>query len=201
MSLVNDLILSHADLVPRALSRYRLRDVELREDLESIARLALVKSAHRYRGIGPGFGPYARARVAGAIKDELRKRDPLTQGQRTWLKRTGRPLEDAPAGLFRSRRRQGPAFYESVPLAFDLADPREPRPDRQADQREWRRRLGVALPRLPERLRLSVELTFLEGLPLREVARRWGLTEGRLCQLRGQALETLRRMPEFREAA
>lgn len=60
--------------------------------------------------------------------------------------------------------------------------------DIATDRVEARRRLG----RLDPRRRAIVEALYLHGLPLSQVAARWGLTTQRTGQLRDQALRTMR---------
>ena len=50
-----------------------------------------------------------------------------------------------------------------------------------------------AIERLPERQRVAIELSLFEGLPLREIGGRMGVTESRVCQLHKRAIEMLRR--------
>ena len=46
--------------------------------------------------------------------------------------------------------------------------------------------------RLPEQEKQVLTLSYYEELTLREIGQVWGLTEGRICQIRSRAVERLR---------
>lgn len=70
-------------------------------------------------------------------------------------------------------------------------------PFRLVERRDLMEKMGDAVQRLPERERRVVELHHREGLTLREIGRRLGLTEGRICQIYNKACMTLRQVLEW----
>jgi RNA polymerase sigma factor (sigma-70 family) len=58
-------------------------------------------------------------------------------------------------------------------------------PDEMVTQSQLDARLGLAIGKLSERLRLVVTMLYEEGVSQRESANRLGITEGRFSQLRG----------------
>ncbi|HEY6881256.1 MAG TPA: sigma-70 family RNA polymerase sigma factor, partial [Polyangiales bacterium] len=82
---------------------------------------------------------------------------------------------------------------EAEPLSARLHDHYVPPADEVADQNALQRRLHCAIASLPERQRTAIELSLFEGLPLREIGDRMGVTESRVCQLQKRAVELLRR--------
>jgi DNA-directed RNA polymerase specialized sigma subunit len=56
------------------------------DDLVAAARVGLYKAALRFKKGTAEFSTYAHLRIEGAIKEELRRLDPLTRGQRTEVK-------------------------------------------------------------------------------------------------------------------
>jgi RNA polymerase sigma factor FliA len=54
-------------------------------------------------------------------------------------------------------------------------------------------RVKDAIGRLPERQRIVVELYYMRGLSLKEIADNLGVTESRACQLRGAGVDSLKK--------
>jgi len=54
-------------------------------------------------------------------------------------------------------------------------------------------RLMTAIRVLPPRQRVAIELGLFEGLALREIGDRMGISESRVCQLQKRAVQHLRR--------
>ena len=189
------------------------RNVQV-DDLESAAMLGLTEAAHRYDPKrGEPFLAYACKRVRGAIMDELRRADILTRRGREGARRLANatraveakvggpaPVEEIAAELgvsidevTRQRARlQSPAV---VPIEdvhhLPCAGP-ETAPDSQFALRERKRVIAAALERLPKRELMVLSMYFQDGLTLKEIGQILGVSESRVCQLRGRALRVLR---------
>jgi len=211
------LIHGHLDLarrIARKVARRVPRSVRC-DDLESAAMLGLTEAANRYDPTrGEPFLAYASKRVRGAILDELRRNDLLTRRGREGARRladatrtveaqVGRPAtaDEIAAELGVSleevaqqrARLQSPAIVpiedaHHVPCAGPDASP-----DQQYALRERKRTITEALQRLPKRELMVLSMYFQDGLTLKEIGQILGVSESRVCQLRGRALRALRR--------
>jgi RNA polymerase sigma factor (sigma-70 family) len=65
-------------------------------------------------------------------------------------------------------------------------------PDELAAQSQLGVRVGLAINKLPERVRLVMLMVYEDGISHREAANRLGITEGRLNQLHGDAIRRMR---------
>jgi RNA polymerase sigma factor (sigma-70 family) len=74
----------------------------------------------------------------------------------------------------------------------ELDDPTEPGPDMRLLDAQTKRALEAAVGGLPDRLRIILELYYVDELTLREIGQRLGVTESRVCQLHGEAIARLR---------
>lgn len=77
-------------------------------------------------------------------------------------------------------------------LGDSIADPESPDPVANLEEQELRRSLAQALASLEEQDRLVLTLYYFERLTLKEIGRILGLSESRVCQLRGRAVVRLR---------
>jgi RNA polymerase sigma factor for flagellar operon FliA len=120
---------------------------------------------------------YVRARIRGAIFDELRSQDWLSRGLRRCV-RAGR----VGAGVTR---------FEDLPP--ELAERLDASPNPLAVQRVFElSALADALVRLPERERAVLWWHYFEGSQLQEVADLLRVTPARASQLHARAIERLR---------
>lgn len=88
ISNTQELILEHLSLASALARRFSGRGVDA-DDLEQVARLALVKAAHRYdRAQGP-FPPFATATIQGELKRHFR--------DRAWMVRPPRRVQEIQA--------------------------------------------------------------------------------------------------------
>lgn len=83
--------------------------------------------------------------------------------------------------------REEESFLFEVITNPDQIDPLE-----QASTLELKQVIFERLKELPEIQRKVLTLYFVEGLYLREIAERLGLTEGRICQIQTQAISSIR---------
>ena len=183
------------------------------DELESAALLGLTEAANRYDPTrGEPFVAYAAKRVRGAILDELRRHDVLTrrgresakrlaQAQRTIENATGRPatMDELAKELNVSldevaqfqARLQAPALL-SLEDIHDVPRATTDGPDEQFARREQKRLLVKALKKLRKRDLMILSMYYKEGLTLKEIGDILGISESRVCQLRGRSLRTLR---------
>lgn len=95
----------------------------------------------------------------------------------------GRPIETgrhAPTG-------HTSPWREACRTRSPVCDPGE-----QVETLELHRYLRHVVALLPDRYRLVVEGTYLQGKPIKELARTLGVTEARISQMRAKALGMLR---------
>lgn len=187
------------------------------EDLIQAGLVALTECAQRHAGaIEDGFAAYAKMRVRGAMVDLVRRTVPLSRGaseRRRQLREAemalrGRLGRDPAAHelasamgiaadeLARLRSAAEPVRIEPIDEAYSesdmaFADSRPDSFDLLADE-ELREHLAEAIAGLPERLKLVVQLYFVEELNLAEIAGVLGVSIPRVHQLKAQALDKLR---------
>ena len=189
------------------------------EDLVQAGILALTECAQRHAGpTEDGFAAYAKIRVRGAMLDEVRR---VAHDSRTArAKRSGyeRALASLRGYLGREPSRAELAramevsdaellaieasgvkltpiddAYDETSLAFASDDPD---PFEALCAAEDRERLIAAMTQLPDRLKLVLQLFFVEELNLTEIAAVLEVSVPRVHQLRAKALKDLRRLLE-----
>ncbi len=151
------------------------------DELTSAGTIGLIKAARRFdseRGLQ--FATYARHRIRGEMLDYLRSLDPLSRGER----RTRRQCAACP------EISGGPTC---VSLDMVLTEVSTIRADDEPPM-DWisRTQLTTARHCLSDRENRIIELSFYAGWKNREIARRMGVTEGRISQIRANALAKLR---------
>ncbi len=150
------------------------------EDLFSAGMVGLLSAARSYDpNRGAEFKTYAYHRIRGAILDELRRLDFLPRSQRERNRRIGR---------------ESPGLVP-LPTDEDGQECLEAAPERQAvDNEDLLARLREEIDRLPARMRTVMALYHYEGLKMREIGERLGLTESRVSQIHSNAVSRLRRV-------
>jgi RNA polymerase sigma factor for flagellar operon FliA len=189
------------------------------EDLVQAGIVALTECAQRHAGpTEDGFAAYAKIRVRGAMLDEVRRVAHDSRTART--KRAGydRALEALRGQLGREPSRAELAramevsdaellaieasgvkltpiddAYDETSLAFASDDPD---PFEALCASEDRDRLLRAMIQLPDRLKLVLQLFFVEELNLTEIAAVLEVSVPRVHQLRAKALKDLRALME-----
>lgn len=187
------------------------------EDLVQVGLVALTECAQKHSGpTEDGFAAYAKMRVRGAMVDLIRRTAPISRGaserrrllgeKETALRgELGRDpdarelaeamgLHEADLAVMRSSSQplrfepidevysdQNIAFADDTPDSFALL----------ADE-ELREAVVEAIAALPERLKLVVQLYFVEELNLAEIAQVLQVSIPRVHQLKAQALAKLR---------
>jgi RNA polymerase sigma factor for flagellar operon FliA len=187
------------------------------DDLMQAGLVALTECAQRHQGPGEdGFAAYAKMRVRGAMVDLIRRNVPMSRGAterrrqiseketelRGMLGRDPLPRELAEAmGMEETELLS--LRDASLPLRFDSIDEvysdqnaafADETPDSLSilEDEETREALIEAIGELPERLKLVVQLYFVEELNLAEIAQVLDVSIPRVHQLKAQALGKLR---------
>ena len=170
-------ISSYLPLVRRVVSQLARRlpaNVE-RDDLLAAGAFGLVESLRRNGGSeGASFEGYARTRIRGAVYDELRAQDWLSQRARR------RVIEGDRASTCFVSLDEEPA----LPHAEDAGELIEARSELRA--------LVAAMRGLPERERLVLCRHYFEGVRFRDIGVELGVSEPRISQIHARALDRLR---------
>ncbi len=179
-------------------------------DLIGAGSEGLLKAADAYDPARyPRFEPYAETRIRGAILDELRAADPMTRHGRRKLaevtqvvreltQELGRPPEEeeivSRLGIELAHyRKLSEGFAQAPALARlgeispeDVSDDRA-NPQRLTLDREREQQVAEAIRKLPERTQTVLALYYQEDCTQAEIAQILGVTEGRVCQIMGEA--------------
>jgi RNA polymerase sigma factor (sigma-70 family) len=166
-------------------------------DLESAALEGLAKAAHDYDpGRRRGFWTFAFKRIVGEMKDELRRFDYLTREQRALVAE-----DDNGELVFQDENTPWLDPHDPLPLDARVADGEEApaivdmleEPHNPIEELELRDAFCRATEALPERELFVLLKRELEGYSNSELADAFDVTEGRASQLRGTALERMRK--------
>ena len=185
------------------------------EDLVQAGLIALTECARRHGGTGEdGFAAYAKIRVRGAMLDLVRRTIPgsrgaaarrrrLSEAETTLRQRLGRDplagelaeelgIEEAALIDFQA----DPVRTTSLDTAYDESDAiyadERPDPFEQLSEAEDSARLAAIVAALPERLKLVLQLYFVEELNLAEIADILTVSIPRVHQLKAQAIKLVR---------
>lgn len=208
------MIVDHLPLVGFLVSKIMAQATHLsRDDLAQAGSVALVQAVDAYdpeRGVP--FGAYARERILGAIRDEMRASDWAKRSTRRVINDTlavqgrlqaalGRtPTVDEIAGalgvdrqtaaeqLSLATRRIGP--YDETFAGGEPADVLLPEAELLVQERVDFVRKSVRA--LPERLRYIVEAVYLGDRSVTELAEELGVTHSAVSQQRSEALRLMR---------
>lgn len=195
--------------------------VELSE-LTSVGVVGLLDAAARFRpSLGVPFGAFARRRILGSMLDALRDLDWAPRAVRRMRRDVDVVAAKLRGALGRepesheiARAMQvTDAQYERMSETLQNADlatvrqagadgdghsrvesvvDRSEAPDARVERLDEARRLAHALSALPPRERYILTLYYEQDLRLSDIARRIGVGESRVSQLRSQALGRLR---------
>ena len=218
----DELVSRHMHLVKRIAIHLkgRLPDHVEVEDLTQAGLMALLAAARDFDpGKGAGFETYAGIRIRGAMLDEVRAMDwsprsahrklrELADAVRRVENRNGREAqphevaeelgvdldeyhkiaaEVATGRLFSLEQLQVDGDRR-VETAGGVADD----PLGELEEDELRADLADAIRSLPEREAMVMALYYDEEFNLKEIGKILGVSESRVCQIRGQALVRLR---------
>lgn len=192
-----------------------------RDDLTSAAMFGLVQAARTFDAArGVTFPRFARARITGALLDELRGRDWASRSVRA----KARSLQES-ADQLTNRLSRTPTSEElATEMKVDIEEVRRltndvhratvlnyeaiftetdadaesvlpastPAPEDVLSARERTSYLVDAVVALPERLRTVVVGYFFDERPMQDIADELGVTESRVSQMRAEALALLK---------
>ncbi len=189
------------------------------EDLIQAGILALTECAQKHSGpVEDGFAAYAKLRVRGAMLDQIRKlmNDTRTaRKKRAAFERTATSLrgefgrEPSRSEIARAMQISDAELLEiensgvsvsSISEEYDETNSafaaEEPDPFDILSGEEDRGRLIAAMGELPDRLKLVLQLFFVEELNLTEIAAVLEVSVPRVHQLRAKALKDMRGLME-----
>lgn len=185
------------------------------DDLVQVGLLALTEAARRHVGPGEdGFAAYAKIRVRGAMLDVIRRSRPGSRGAAARLRSLGTARDRMRQLLGRepsmaelaaqlgvsetdlAELRAEPIRIQPLDTHYDdsdaaFADTR-PDPFEALSHAEDGERLADPVAGLPERLKLVLQLYFVEELNLAEIASVLAVSVPRVHQLKAQAIKVLR---------
>lgn len=169
------------------------------EDLCAEGRVAVLEALRSYAGFGIEERTWVRTRVRQRMIDAIRRLDVRTrdevrkEGERERARMASGGSE--PITQQYSVRRLvslDSLVADSEPLLSPLNEC-APYADELAELNAQQTRLMGALQGLPPRQREAIELGLFEGLALREIGDRMGISESRVCQLQKRAIQHLQR--------
>jgi RNA polymerase sigma factor for flagellar operon FliA len=179
------------------------------DDLTSVGMMGLIDAHNRYDPVGGrAFPVYAEFRIRGAIVDEMRRMDPMTQPMRRKARSLGKHRDRLSQELSRSptseemaesmelslsayqtlEREVQPHVFLGNDIIPDLSDDISTMP---ADKLVLKNVLGAAIGSLSERSQQVLALYYYEDLTLREVGTVLELTEARVCQIHKEAVSEM----------
>ncbi len=191
-----------------------------RDDLSSAGMLGLVEAVRRFDPTrADSYVGYATLRIRGAMLDELRRGDIMSQEARTQSRRLSKisqsletelghaPSEDELAkalGMSAEKYRKELGHLGAVhTVSFEAQDELQPftdtgaeNPSDAAERGEERAELARAISTLPEREQLIVSLYYEQDLTFQEIGAMLDLTAARVCQLHTACMTKLRRSLE-----
>ncbi len=190
------------------------------EDLVQAGLVGLLEAINNYDSSkGASFETYARIRIQGAMIDEVRKGDwtprsvyrkarQLAEAVRAVESREGREAqpEEVAQELGVSMDEYSAILRDTTGchvLSFDelngdawnsdtTSEGIDRGPLRDLQQECFQQALAEAIANLPERERLVMSLYYDDEFNLREIGEILGVSEARICQIHGQALNRLR---------
>jgi RNA polymerase sigma factor for flagellar operon FliA len=171
------------------------------DDLCAEGRIAVLEALSTYEGFGIEERTWVRTRVRQRMIDTIRRLDVRSRDEvRLAVRHAGGQAEndeEHERGRALSARRLvsfDSAPPEHEPLAARLFDSQVPPADEVAEKVAQHVRLMDAISVLPPRQRTAIELGLFEGLPLREIGCRMGISESRVCQLQKRAVQQLQKV-------
>jgi RNA polymerase sigma factor for flagellar operon FliA len=190
---------------------YQYHQVLEFEDLVMVGVIGLIDAMNKFkRDKKNQFKTYAEFRIRGEIIDELRKQDWMTRSERSKQKKYKRAKNHLTEELGRT-----PTSFEiSNVLSFkskdlirmeqyDIGDTIKQYKEGETIQAEilqtselenytLKKTLSVVLDELPRTMRLILTLKYFEDLNFFEISKIVNLSEGRICQLHGEAINLLK---------
>jgi RNA polymerase sigma factor for flagellar operon FliA len=227
----DELMARYAPLVKRIAYHMmgRLPSTVQLDDMVQAGMIGLFEALKGYdMSRGASFETYARIRIRGAMIDEVRRGDwtprsvyrksrQLSEAIREVEEREGRDAKDSEiaalldidmqeySSLVKEAAGCQLLSYEDITSTGGNTDESSAAhlqgPYQELQERDFKSGLADKIASLPERERLIMALYYDEEFNLREIGEILGVSEGRICQIHGQALARLRaRMSEWNDA-
>ena len=170
------------------------------DDLCAEGRVAVLEALSTYEGYGIEERTWVRTRIRQRMIDAVRRLDLRSRDEmRVAVRHAAGELPEgelAERGRVIAARRLisfDSAPPDGEPLGLRLEDTRSPTAEETLFANARRDGLLAAVAQLPPRQRAAVELALFEGLALREIGDRMGISESRVCQLQKRAIHHLQR--------
>lgn len=166
------------------------------EDLWAEGRIAVLEALRTYQGFGIEERTWVGTRIRQRMIDAIRRLDVRSRDELRFVTCDAEDAQHEERARALAARRLvslDSGAGEVEPLSARLYDQAVQPTDELVDQSALSRKLRHAIANLPERQRTAIELWLVEGISLREIGTRMGVTESRVCQLQKRAIELLRR--------
>lgn len=167
------------------------------DDLVAEGRIAVLEALASYGGYGIEEHTWVRTRVRQRMIDAIRRLDVRSRDEmRLAARHAAGELADAgeaERGRVVAARRLVSLDSLGEEGGSRLRDSISPPADEVAQSRALGRKLRVAIAALPPRQRQAIELGLFDGLALREIGHRMGISPARVCQLQKRAVEHLQK--------
>ena len=210
---IDDVVLSHTGQVRRIARRIARStggaiDVD---DMFSVGIIGLIQAYHAYDPSGGRpFAVYAEYRIRGAMLDEMRRLDPMSQPMRKKTRKMDAAINQLSHALGRKPDEEELAAHLDIPIDELRRLSREIQQHRLVVYEDGRvddfrlslNRAGLgpstklalaqAIGSLPERLQQLLSLYYFQDLSLKEIGLTLDITEARVCQLHKKAVQLLR---------
>jgi RNA polymerase sigma factor for flagellar operon FliA len=171
------------------------------DDLCAEGRVAVLEALESYAGFGVDERSWVRMRVRQRMIDAIRRLDLRSRDEFRLAARhsAGEVLTDDENERSRAVHARRAVSMDAVygdaePLSMRLRDSMIPSAEHCAEASTQHDLLVGALKKIPARQREAIELSVFEGMALREIGRRMGITESRVCQLQKRAVEHLKKV-------
>ncbi|MEM7609420.1 MAG: RNA polymerase sigma factor FliA [Myxococcota bacterium] len=185
------------------------------DDLIGAGNEGLLKAIAAYQPTeNARFEGYAERRIRGAMLDELRAMDPVTRHGRQRMRDVSRAIAELtqenghPPGEAQVAERLGMDLESYRKLSGDLARApalghvgdaqpddvvgQSPQPDARLLEGERKAQVAHAITLLPERTQQVLALYYQEECTQAEIGKILGVSEGRVCQILGEAAARIR---------
>lgn len=211
------------EYIARSVARRVPPNVSL-DDLISAGYLGLVDAAHKFdSGRESSFRTYALHRVRGAIADELRRHDVIPRLARIELKKLQKARDELAARTgavadldtlarhlgFTNEKVEQLLVWDAVNTAsldgtslghcLEKEDTRLPGADVRLEEDEMKKVVRASLHKLAARDAQIVDAVFFRDMKLRQVARKFKVTESRISQIVSAALKQLKKSRSLNE--
>jgi RNA polymerase sigma factor for flagellar operon FliA len=168
------------------------------DDLCAEGRVAVLEALSTYQGFGIEEHTWVRTRIRQRMIDSIRRLDLRSRDEMRLVVRhaAGQTDSDEEAQRGREIAARRLVSFDSVPadsepLANRLRDSQAPLADEITQEHTLKAHLLEALELLPPRQRKAIELGLFDGLALREIGDKMGISESRVCQLQKRAIQHL----------